>query len=110
MTQNLDEIMNLKALGDNQDQADRYMLEQERAFNRLVQDFKRDRLVKGIPKDNITARYGEPILCNPVNSQLDINEFFLYRHPAKYFGSEKVYLYFDKSGCLNSWIYEPAAE
>ena len=109
MTENYDQLMVLKALGDNQEGTDRYVKVQERSFNKLKQDLEGNRLVKGTSKEKIIALYGEPIVSKPLNNRDNIKESFLYRHPVKFFDSDKLYLYFDERGCLDSWRLEPAA-
>ena len=109
MTENYGQLMVLKALGDNQEGTDRYVKAKERSFNKLKQDLEGNRLVKGTSKEKIIALYGEPIVSKPLNNRDNIKESFLYRHPVKFFDSDKLYLYFDERGCLDSWRLEPAA-
>jgi len=100
-------LLTLKRVGDSQEEIERYLQRQERLFNKLAEDIKNKKLKAGISKRKITGIYGEPVLSKQPSDSL--TTVFLYRHPTKYFSSDKVYLYFDESGELSSWKYIPRA-
>jgi len=73
-------------------------------------DYERGRLTKGTTRRRILSRYGEPISMKAIEDDPYLLEHFVYRHPEEFFGSEKIYLYFDKDSKLTDWQYQPAAE
>lgn len=82
-----------------------FVARQERGFLRLKQDIQRDFLQKGMSRELVIKKYGEPVFCDPADSE--IAQSCLYRPPTEYFSADKVYLYFDQQECLHSWKYEP---
>lgn len=98
------ELDTLKEVNQSQKEINSYLTRQSKRFLVLVRDVKKERLIRGMPKANFIRRYGEPILSKKQPDSLE-QEIMLYRHPTKYFGSEKVYVYFDKDGRLVYWEY-----
>jgi len=103
----LNELLTLKGLADNQKQIETYLQKQERGFTKLNDDIKNDRLTKGELKRYIIAKYSEPVLTKEVDDGGGIKEILLYRHPTKYFKSDRIYLYFDAGHRLVSWQLKP---
>ena len=81
---------------------------EQKKFQRLVADVRADRLHKGMLKDAVMARYGDPVLAEPVSSSG--GRILLYRDPVRYFNTDRVYLSFDGRGMLYDWKYQPADE
>ena len=96
--------MTLKQLGESQAEMDKYLAKQETLFEKLVEDFKNEKLNAGLSQKNIFRVYGQPILTR---SWQTAGEVLLYRHPTNYFTSDKVYLYFDAEKNLVEWQYKP---
>jgi len=108
--QHMDKLLDLKSLSDNQTKQEQFLLRQENKFQLLLADVKKGRLKKGISRGSIISRYGEPISAKEIQNDARIAEQFVYRHPEQIFGSEKVFLSFDKRGKLIDWLYQPATE
>ncbi|MFH1772107.1 MAG: hypothetical protein ABH872_04750, partial [Candidatus Omnitrophota bacterium] len=108
LTEKREQINLLKSLGENQNRIQRYVFRQETLFSRLSNDIKNNQLKNGIQKAAIISRYGDPIYCEYIESGMEISQSCLYRHPTKYFSSDMIYLYFDKSQNLSRWELKPA--
>jgi len=112
-------VLLLKRLGSSQKEMENYIARQERGFLRLKHDIQGNRLQKGMSRQAIIKRYGEPVFCDPTESgtpthpiasgaaaDLEIAQGCLYRAPTEYFFADKVYLYFNRQELLHSWKYE----
>jgi uncharacterized protein YicC (UPF0701 family) len=104
----LDELLTLKSVSDSQKDIDKYLAEQEKGFQKLLDDLKNNRLKEGMTKKYIIATYAEPILVEQNSEDPRIKEVLLYRHPTQYFKSDRIYLYLDKNRKLLSWQLKPA--
>ncbi len=93
----LNRLQNLSLERDKQ-QAE--VKEQEEKFQHLLSDFSSGAIEKGASKDNIIETYGEPITEKKIDEGFAYTEELMYRHPAQFFGSEKIFLYFDSSAKL----------
>ncbi|MBD3264283.1 MAG: hypothetical protein GF375_04185 [Candidatus Omnitrophica bacterium] len=100
-------LMTLKRLGDSQQQMEKYIEEQEKLFDRLVEDIKEDRLKTGLSIEEVNRLYGDPVLKREAPSSQPFSTILLYRYPTRYFDSDRVYLQFDSSGILVGWEYKP---
>jgi hypothetical protein len=58
-------------------------------------------------KDFLDA-FGQPIFTKRITGSPAEHELWLYRYCEKFWGSEKVYLYFDKEGNLVRWEHRAA--
>jgi hypothetical protein len=129
-------VLLLKQLASSQKEMENYIARQKKGFLRLKQDIQRNRLQKGMSRQAVTKRYGEPVFCDPAEggtpthpaamaayppiryggvgiasgAPLDpeIAQSCLYRAPTEYFSADKAYLYFNRQEFLHSWKYEPA--
>ncbi len=90
----------LQDLSVERDEQQILVKEQEKKFEQLLKDFSSGKIEKGNSKDKIIEKYGEPITIKDVKTDSFFSEELMYRHPAQFFGSEKIYLYFDKDGKL----------
>ncbi|MCK9614496.1 MAG: hypothetical protein M0R48_03210 [Candidatus Omnitrophica bacterium] len=105
----LNELLTLKRVGDNQKQIEIYLAKQERGFNKLSDDIKNSRLIKGQLKRSVIAKYSEPVLTKcPGPENAGIKEILLYRHPTNRLKSDRIYLYFDNASRLVYWELKPA--
>ena len=102
--ENIQGLKTLKALGHNQKYIARSLKTQERLFRKLTADIKKDKLKPGIPAEVFLSSYGEPVVSKNIPS---LGKRFLYRHPTKYFNSDKIYIYFNQEGRLVNWEYQP---
>ena len=73
---------------------------------KLLDDLKNERLVVGTSKSTIVSLYGESILSKEAKKPPP-GKILLFRHPTKYFDSDKVYLRFDEADELIGWKYKP---
>ena len=103
-----DQLLTLKSLGDDQDRQKKFIERQEKNFKLLLSDIEKGALKKGTTRRQILSRFGEPISIKEIGDDPMFLEQFTYRHPEQFFGSEKVYLFFDKNQALAEWLYEPA--
>ena len=99
-------LKTLKRVGDSQKEIEIYLARQVSLFNKLLTDLNNKDLSSGISKDKFIRAYGEPVLSKKVSMPLG-GERLLYRHPTKYFQSDRIYLYFDEKERLTRWKYKP---
>jgi hypothetical protein len=97
-------LLTLKRLGDSQNEIARYVEKQARLFDELVSDTKGGLLQAGTSRQEIQRTYGDPVFFKDTPE----GSVSLYRHPTRYFDSERIYLYFDESEALTRWEYQPA--
>ena len=79
-------------LGSEQKEQQVFVKKEEAKFNLLQSDIGHGRLKTGTSRSEIVARYGSPVLEEGNTS--------LYRKPAKFLNSPKVYLDFDATDRL----------
>ena len=96
----MQELLTLKALSDNQTQQAKYIEQQDKKFEKLLETLKAGQLQKYSNQKAILSAFGEPIFKETTK---DSSQKWLYRYAAELFGSEKVYLYFDADGQLIHW-------
>lgn len=99
-------LKTLKSVGSSREQIETYLARQIVLFNKLLTDLKNKSLSSGISKNKFIRIYGEPILSKEVSGPLG-GERLLYRHPTKYFQSDRIYIYFDGKKSLTRWEYKP---
>jgi hypothetical protein len=90
----------IKALSLSRDEQEATIEKQDQEFKQLLNDFSSGKLEKGTSKDKVIQAYGEPILIKEIKNDSSTNQEWMYRHPAQFFGSEKVFLYFNSKGEL----------
>lgn len=100
-------LINLKNLGENRAQMDKYLKAEEGRYKKLELDLKDKRLKEGISRQELVSRYGEPVLSRPTAGQPARGEVLIYRHPTEYFSSDMIYLYLDDKDRLASYQIEP---
>ena len=96
------ELLFLKSLADNEKAKEDYIKSQETGYEQLKSDIEDNQLKPGILKKEIIVKYFEPIYCLPTEGSSEKSSC-LYRHPTKYFFSEKIHLYFDDNDALTRW-------
>lgn len=101
-----EQIHTLQAVNESQQDIRRYVELKEKLFNLLLEDVKNERLKLGITKKHVINTYGRPVLVREISGGVDREEELLYRHPTRYFSSDKIYLYFDSSGRLMRWEHK----
>ncbi len=80
-------LRTLMDLGSEQKEQQAFVKKQGVKFDLLLSDIRRARLKIGTPRSEIVARYGGPVL--------EEGNTLLYRKPAEFLNSPKVYLDFD---------------
>ncbi|MFC1703272.1 hypothetical protein ACFL1E_00620 [Candidatus Omnitrophota bacterium] len=108
-----EEISGLKTLhgySKSQEGNERYVEIQEKKFQKLLSAYRDNKLEQGTSRRTIVRSFGEPISAREIDGESQAKERFVYRHPMEFFGSEKVYLFFDENRKLVSWQYEEAQE
>lgn len=101
-------LLNLKKLGENQEETKVYVKNQEGLFAKLSDDLKNNRLEAGNSMDEVISLYGQPIERKDMDYKGKPAHAFIYRHPVKFFNTDLIYLYFDQAGHLYGWDTQPA--
>ena len=94
----LDELLRLKSLSDNQTQQRKYVKEQNKKFEALLDAVKNNRIPEYPDKKSFLKAFGEPIFTKKVRRDDKTLEQWLYRNAQKLSGSERVYVYFSETG------------
>ena len=102
----MQELLTLKSYSDNQEIQHRYVKEQDRKFEELLKVVKGSQLEKFSNQKTFIRKFGNPIFIKEVEKDGRQLEQWLYRYAKRYFDSEKVYVYFDRSRKLIDWRYE----
>ncbi|MFA5039193.1 MAG: hypothetical protein WC732_05895 [Candidatus Omnitrophota bacterium] len=87
-------LRTLMELGGEQKAQQAYVRQKQARFEALLRDIERQRLLPGLRKERVVARYGEPVLTE--------GGVFLYRDPVDFVGAKKVYLEFNDRDLLDS--------
>jgi hypothetical protein len=99
----LEQLLTLKGLSDEQARFNKLVEEQDKKFELLVETIHTDDMSRYPNEKSILKKFGDPIYTkNTVRDGRELT-FWLYRYATQYFGSEKVYLYFDPTGNLVEW-------
>ena len=100
------ELLTLRSLAASQDAIEKSVILSRKHFSKMLEDYKKGSLKKGLRKRYIISQYGQPVLIK-LGEVEGVNETFIYRDPLKYLSSDILYLYFDKKNKLISLKYEP---
>ena len=104
----LQELLTLQGFSQDRDGQDLYTERQNENFEKLLAVAKNNSLGQFSSRRSILRAFGKPILKSRVlRDDGQTQERWLYRYPARPFGSPKVYVYFDKKGKLIEWQYLP---
>ena len=96
----LDQLLTLKDLAGEQAAINRDIKKQDANFDRMREEAKAGTLERYSSKRKILKEFGEPVYTRAVEQDGGQIEAWLYRHATEYFGTDKVYLYFDVQGKL----------
>ncbi|MFH1318912.1 MAG: hypothetical protein ABIH71_07845 [Candidatus Omnitrophota bacterium] len=102
------QLLALKKVGANQKNIERYIEKQESSFYVLLEVVKNKGLEVGVTKQAVINSYGDPVLSREIKDDTVVLEELLYRHPTRYFTSDRIYMYFDDKEKLTRWEYYPA--
>lgn len=103
-------LLMLKDLSNSQEQMAAQISAADERFEKLVFAIHEGRLSTENSKRSIRKAFGEPILREAQTINGSEFEVWLYRYAKQFFGSDKVYLYFDDAGRLDRWQYVKAKE
>lgn len=96
----VDQLLTLKGLADEQARIGAYVQEQDQNFERMLAEVKAGTLDEYLNKKEIRHAFGDPVFTRQEMTEGKEFEVWLYRYATQYFGSKKVYLYFDADGEL----------
>ena len=102
----LDELLTLKSLADSQGEMADYVEVKDRKFNFMLDEAAAGRIEKYSNKTKVLRTFSDPIFVKTVSDHQDALEVWLYRYSTDFFGSQKIYLYFDKDENLVNWKYD----
>ena len=91
----LDQLLTLKDLADEQEQMGKQIQAQDQKFEMMLDEMKAGTLNQYANKSKISRAFGGPIYMKTVQQDDHWRDVWLYRYAGKFFGSEKIYLYFD---------------
>jgi hypothetical protein len=101
----MDELLLLKRLAREQDQMAAAVSETNQKFSALT-DVVQSGQISGYPDQAaIQDAFGPPLVVESTQADEQVLERWLYRRSTDFFGSPKVYLYFNASGRLMKWDY-----
>ncbi len=108
----LDQLLTLKAVGDNKALQKQYVDKQNQNFEKLLKVIEQDKLQEYSTQESVRRAFGDPIFVKEIQKDGRQQTKWLYRYPVRPFGSEKVYLYFDADGRLihSEYIEKPPAK
>lgn len=91
----IDQLLTLKGLADEQVEMNKYVAEQDQKFEQMLKEYKAGTLGTYLSKGKIVRTFGEPIYKKNIFDGNQSFERWLYRYETRFFGSEKIYMYFD---------------
>jgi hypothetical protein len=94
----MEQLLTLKAIADEQTQIEKYIGEQDRRFDKMVEEIKAGTLDQYGNKPKIVRTFGEPVYVQDVTENDQELESWLYRPAVEFLHSDKIYLYFDPAG------------
>ena len=101
----LDQLLTLKAMGDNKDQQAKFVKQQDENFEKILQAYRDNRLDQYPDAKSIQKAFGAPIYVGQEVKEGMSRTKWLYRYSVKMASSDKVYLYFSTDGKLLEWQY-----
>ena len=103
----LQELLTLKNYSEEKDRQNKYIEKREQQFDALCRSVKDGTITQRRDRQGVRREFGDPIYIKKTVPRE--GEVWLYRYPAQWLGSAKVYLNFAETGVLESWRYEPPA-
>lgn len=104
---NMQELLRLKGYSDEKDRQSLLVENQNKRFERLLVAAKSNQLKNFPDQKSIWMNFGEPVFEKKVILAKTPYTVWMYRYSTKFFGSEKVYLYFDEKRNLSSFDFSP---
>lgn len=106
----VNKLLTLKGLADEQDTMGKEIAEQDRKFSLMLEEMRAGTLDQYLTQKRIARNFGDPVFVDNISKDGQPVQVWMYRHPAQYFGSEKIYLYFDPDGHLSESEYVEATD
>jgi len=107
---NMDGAMRLKNYSENKDHQEASVKRQNKNFDRLIAEVKGPGLGRYPDKKSIRKHFGPPVFVMQTEKVDTKYEVWLYRYSTQYFGTDKLYLYFDSKGILKDHDYAPSSK
>lgn len=104
----MQELLRLKEYSDEKTRQKDFVQEQDQNFEKLLSIVRDDGMGRYADQNAILKDFGGPVIRKDIVKDQKPIEVWLYRYTTKFFGSDKVYLYFDTTGRLDSYDYCPA--
>ena len=101
----LDQLLTLKAMGQNKDEQAKFVKQQDQNFEAVLQAYRENRLSQYPDAKGIQKAFGAPIYVSEEIKDGVPRIKWLYRYSVKMASSDKVYLYFSTDGKLLEWQY-----
>ncbi|MDP8266346.1 MAG: hypothetical protein P9M07_05310 [Candidatus Aceula meridiana] len=102
------EIKRVQAYSKDGDLKQKHVEQKDAKFEALLKIVKSGEITNYKTQDDFLKDFDEPVFRKDSREGQEYDHLWLYRYYAKMWGSEKVYLYFDKSGKLLRWEHRQA--
>ncbi|MCB9772458.1 MAG: hypothetical protein H6754_07910 [Candidatus Omnitrophica bacterium] len=103
----MQELLRLKGYSEEKDRQELLVENQNKRFERLLAAVKSNQLENFPDQRSIWMSFGEPVFEKKITLAQTPYTVWMYRYSTKFFGSEKVYLYFDEKRNLSSFDFSP---
>ncbi len=103
-----EEIRRIQDIAREADGQKRVVDQANQRFEMMLKTIREATLNDHKTQSDFLYNFGEPVFIKRVADSLDVREVWLYRYVEQLWGSEKVYLYFDKTGNLVRWEHRVA--
>ena len=103
----LPQLITLKSYSEEQESLEDFVHNQDDLFAQMLADIGSGDIKLYPTEEMITGKYGDPIYAREEQRDGMPVMKLLYRNQKEFFGSEKVYIYFDKKGQLLDLDYVP---
>jgi len=99
----MDELLRLKGYSKEKDRQENIVQRQNKNFENLTAAVSSKGLKHFPDKKSILKGFGKPVFTYDVVKEGKNQDVWLYRYSTKFFGSDKIYLYFDQQGKLKDY-------
>ena len=101
----VDELLLLKTLAEEQKRMGAEVSESDKKFEELLIAVESGDILDYKDQFEVKERFGSPIFIEMLEEEGRFFKRWLYRYSTQFFGSKKVYLYFDESGKFLKWDF-----
>lgn len=99
----LDQVLVLKEFGEEKDAQNKYVTNADAHFDQLLATVKSGDIVSYKTEKDIIKAFGPPLLSVTDSSGGKAFKRSLYHYVIWRKGPQKVYFYYDESGCVVKW-------